>query len=211
MNKTVKFWDKQATNYDKSEERFDPPFVKILNKTKKYLKKNDIILDLGCATGSKTFQLAPKVKKVIGIDISPKMIDSAKKKSKDLKIKNTEFFSGSIFDKKLTKGSYNVIVSFGVLHLLKENDKVTKRVNDLLKPGGYFISTTACLKEKMSIRSRIEFSLYMFVKKIGLLPLHLNMYKCSDVIDIVSNDFEIVESENIFHGIHMCFIVGIKK
>jgi 2-polyprenyl-3-methyl-5-hydroxy-6-metoxy-1,4-benzoquinol methylase len=211
MDKTIKFWDKQSKKYDKSEEQFEPAFVKILEKTKKYVKKNDVLLDFGCATGSKTFQLAPFVKKVICYDISPKMIDEARKKAKDLNIENADFLSGTIFDKQLSKESYDLIVSYGVIHLLKDNDNVMKRINELLKPGGYFISTTACLKEKMTLRSKIVFSLYMFIKKIGLLQLHLNMYKYSDVIEIVSNDFDIVESENMFHGIHICFIVAKKK
>ena len=139
------------------------------------------------------------------------MIDEAKNKAKELKIENADFLSGTIFDNTPSKESCDVIVSFGVIHLLKDNDKVMKRINELLKPEGFFISTTACLKEKMSVKSKIVFSLYMFVKKIGLLPLHLNMYKYSDVIDIVSKEFKIVKSENMFHGIHICFIVAKKK
>lgn len=211
MDKTQNFWDKQAKNYDKSEEQFEPAFKIILKKTKKYLKQNDVLLDFGCATGSKTVQLAPHVKEVIGQDISPKMIQEAKKKADELKIKNANFTSGTIFDKKLSIEKFDVIVSYGVLHLLDNNATVMKRINELLKPGGYFISTTACLKEKMSLRSKIEFSFYMFIKKIGLFPLHLNMYKYSDVIDIVSHNLKIVESEKIFHDIHMSFIVAQKK
>ncbi len=82
VNKTQKFWDKQVKNYDKSEAQFGPAFDIILKNTKKYLKKSDVLFDFGCATGSKTFQLAPHVKKVICQDISPKMIDEAKKKGK---------------------------------------------------------------------------------------------------------------------------------
>jgi len=139
------------------------------------------------------------------------MIKEAENKAEELKIKNANFRSGTIFDKDLSNVSYDVIVSYGVLHLLKNNEKVMKRIKVLLKHGGYFISTTACLKEKMTVKSKIVFSLYMFVKKIGLFPLRLNMYECSDVLNIVSNDFEIMESENLFHGIHMCFIVAKKK
>jgi len=210
MDKAIKFWDKQAKGYDASETQFEPAFELILNRTKKYLKQSDSILDFGCATGSKTFQLAPLVRKVLCNDISPMMIELAKKKAEDLAITNADFLTGTIFDETLTKDSFDVIVSFGLLHLLENNEMVMKRIDELLKPGGYFISTTACLKEKMNVKSKIVFSLYMFVKKIGLFPLHLNMYKCSDVLDIVSNDFEIVKSENLFHGIHICYIVAKK-
>ncbi len=211
MEKTQNFWDKQARNYDKSEKQFEPAFKIILKKTMKYLKKSDVLLDFGCATGSKTFQLAPKVKKVVCQDISTKMIEEAEKKADELNIKNANFRSGTLFDKELSTESYDVIVSYGVLHLLDNNAYVIKRIYDLLKPGGYFISATACLKENMSMRSKIEFLFYMFIKRIGLFPLYLNMYSFSDVVAIVSKEFEIIESENMFHDIHMCFIVAQKK
>ena len=82
MDKTIKFWDKQAKKFDKSEEQFEPAFVIILKKTKEYLKKSDVLLDFGCATGTKTFQLSPFVKRVICFDISPKMIDEARRNKK---------------------------------------------------------------------------------------------------------------------------------
>jgi 2-polyprenyl-3-methyl-5-hydroxy-6-metoxy-1,4-benzoquinol methylase len=211
MNKIISFWDKQAKNYDKSEEQFEPAFELILQKTKKYLKKNDTLLDFGCATGSKTIQLAPFVDKILCLDISPEMIREAKKKAADFDIGAIDFLCGTIFDEDLLVGSYDVIISYGVLHLLKDNNQVMERISHLLTPNGLFISTTACLKENMSIRSKIEFAMYMFIKKIGLFPLHLNMYTCSDVIDIVSSEFKIVEYENMFHDIHICFIVAQKK
>ncbi|MDG6219489.1 MAG: class I SAM-dependent methyltransferase [Candidatus Thermoplasmatota archaeon] len=211
MDKAIKFWDKQAKGYDASEKKFEPAFELILNRTKKYLKRSDNILDFGCATGSKTFQLAPFVRNVLCNDISPMMIELAKKKAEDLAITNADFLTGTIFDETLTTDSFDVIVSFGLLHLLKDNEGVMKRVDELLKPGGYFISTTACLKENMSLKSKIEFAMYMFIKRIGLFPLYLNMYRCSDVIDIVSNDFDIIECENMFHDIHICYIVSKKR
>ena len=74
MKNAEHFWDKIADKYDEAEERFEPIHTKVLQYTKKYLNINDIVLDYGCATGSKAFKLTCNVKKIHGIDILSKMI-----------------------------------------------------------------------------------------------------------------------------------------
>ena len=72
--KKDKFWDLLAKNYD------DEVGEQTTKLTKKYLRKNDTVLDYGCARGAYTIALAGDVKEIRGIDISPKMIELAKKK-----------------------------------------------------------------------------------------------------------------------------------
>ena len=47
MNKSEKFWDKTANNYDQEEKKDEQTYIKIIEKTKKYLKISDIVLDYG--------------------------------------------------------------------------------------------------------------------------------------------------------------------
>ena len=211
MDKIESFWNKQAKGYDKSEDRFDPAFKIILEKTKKYLKPDDVVLDFGCATGSKTLEIAENVKEIYGMDISKKMIEEAENKKQKMGITNAWFFKGTLYDNGYDKGSFDVIISYGVLHLLKDLEDQLEQIRGLLKPGGLFISTTACLKDKMAFRNRVEFLMYMFIKKIRLFPLFLHMFTVEDVKNMVSdNGFEIIESESLFEGITMGFVVGKK-
>ena len=212
MNSKAQFWDKQAKKFDKTENRFDPAFENILKKTEKYLKKTDLVLDFGCATGKKSLELAQYVNEVHGLDFSPKMIELAEEEAKKQKISNVKFFNGTIFDELLMKGSYEAIVSFGVIHLLDDYIEVLKRINELLKPDGFFISTTACLRETMSLRDKFVLSNYLFIKKIGLFQIYLNMLKNSDVDRMIEEaNFKIVESENIASGISIYFVVAKKS
>jgi ubiquinone/menaquinone biosynthesis C-methylase UbiE len=212
MNKTERFWDKQADTYNKSERQFETAFKRINKKTKKYLKPNDTVLDYGCATGLKTFEFVSDVKKIFGLDISSKMINKAKSKADELKIKNVDFKQGTIFDVEFKDNTFDAIIAYGILHLLDENQKVLKKIDELLKPGGYFISTTVCLKEKMSFKSRFHLSLYLLIKKIGLFPIYLNMLEYSEVDEIIkSGNFKILETEKVFHGFHIYFVVAQKK
>ena len=80
ISKTQKFWDKQAQKYDYDERQFDPVFQDVVIQTKKYITSKDKVLDFGCATGTKTIELAGSVKHNYGLDISSEMISEANKK-----------------------------------------------------------------------------------------------------------------------------------
>jgi SAM-dependent methyltransferase len=128
-----------------------------------------------------------------------------------MKVENAWFAKGTLYDNGYDQGSFDVIISYGVLHLLKDLNNQLEEIKGLLKPGGLFISTTACLKERMAFRNRVEFLVYMFIKKIRLFPLFLHMFTVEGVKNRVSdNGFEIIESEALFEGITMGFVVGKK-
>ena len=211
MNKTQNFWDKQAKRYDYSERQFEPVFKEIIAKTRKHLNINDNVLDFGCATGTKTKELAGGTKHIHGLDISPEMINEAIKKKDETNITNITFSQGTIFNDDFEKSSFDKIIAYGIIHLLEDNESVIQRIHELLKPGGLFISTTACLKDKMAFKNSIKFKAYLLIKRLGIFPLYLNMFKANDVEELIANqNFQIVEAEKIFHGISISYIVARK-
>ena len=212
MNKTQKFWDKQAKRYDYSERQFEPVFKEVVAKTKEYFDANDNVLDFGCATGSKTFELADGIHHIQGLDISTEMINEANAKKTEKNVKNISFAQGTIFDDDFEKASFEKIISYGVIHLLEDSEKVVQRIHELLKPGGWFISTTACLQDRMALKNRLEFSAYYLIKRLGIFPLHLNIFSTSDVETLISSqNFSLVRAEKIFHGITVSFIIARKQ
>ena len=211
ISKTQKFWDKQAKRYDYSERQFAPVFKEIILQTKNNLTTDDKVLDFGCATGTKTIELADSVKHIHGFDISTEMINEANRKIKESNFKNITFMQGDIFDDNFEIASFDKIISYGVIHLLNDSDKIIRRLYDLLKPNGLFISSTACLKSKMAFKNSLEFNVYRLIKKLGIFPLHLNMFRPEDVEKIITNQgFQIIKTETIFHGITISFIIAKK-
>ena len=211
ISKTQKFWNKQAKKYDYSERKFEHVFKEVISKTTEYLNTNDDVMDFGCATGTKTLELASVAKQIHGIDISDEMILEAKKKKNELKIMNASFSQGTIFKKDFEKASFDKIISYGVIHLLENKENVIQRIHELLRPDGLFISTTACLKNKMAFKNRLEFSAYLFIKRLGFFPIHLNILKTCDVESLIINSkFQIVTAEQFFHGITISFIIARK-
>ncbi|UCG70015.1 MAG: class I SAM-dependent methyltransferase [Thermoplasmata archaeon] len=211
MDKSEKIWDKIADNYDKSEKRFEPIHKKTIENTRKYLKASDNVLDYGCATGTKALELANSVKRIQGIDISSKMIEGAKRKAVEHKIENVDFAHAIIFDERYKRESFDVILAFSILHSLEDHKKVLQRINELLKREGLFISVTPCLKEKMAIRNRLELSFFRLLIIIRVFPNILTRFKIPELEDLItSGNFQIIETENIFHRMTSYFVAAKK-
>ncbi len=205
MSKSEKFWDKTANNYDQEEKKDEQTYIKIIEKTKKYLKMSDIVLDYGCGTGLISNEIADNVKVIHAIDTSSKMIEIAKNKADWRKIENIDYAHSTIFDEKHKSGSFDVILVFYILHLLDDTHEVMQRINELLKPGGLIISATPCMGEKTFLS--ILFSL---VSKIGLIP-NIRSFKISELEDSIANgNFEIVETECLHQSSQQYFIVAKK-
>lgn len=121
------------------------------------------------------------------------MIDAAKRKAAERKIGNIDFTPATIFDEKHMIASFDVILALNVLHLLEDTQKVMKRMNELLKPGGFVISSTVCMGEKKTVSNILLFLLI----KIGIIP-SMRFFKASELEDSIANEnFQIVETESI--------------
>ena len=211
MNSAQQFWDKQAARYDDSEKQFEPAVKDIIAKTKEFLDADDTVLDFGCATGTKTIELANHISYIHGLDISTEMINEAVKKKNKTTIKNISFSQGTIFRSDLESASFDKIIAYSIIHLLEDSEKVIQRIYELLKPGGLLIAATPCIKDKMAFKNRLQFSAILFLKRLGLFPLYLNRFSSSDIEELIkSRNFSIVKSEKMFYGMTINFIVAKK-
>lgn len=211
MNKTEKFWDKLSNKFDKRAKNFEQTTIKTIENTKKYLNVSDIVLDYGCATGIITYKIADNVKEIYGIDISSKMIEAAKRKAGERKIENIDFVQAIIFDKRYKRESFDVILALSIIHLVEDTPKVMQRINELLKPGGLIISSTACLGEKKTFLS-ILLSIPIFLLiKIGIVP-NMRFFKISELEDsITKENFQIIETETLAHNPATEYFIVAKK
>ncbi|WP_129715251.1 bifunctional 2-polyprenyl-6-hydroxyphenol methylase/3-demethylubiquinol 3-O-methyltransferase UbiG [Pedobacter sp. SYP-B3415] len=99
--------------------------------------KGKSVLDLGCGYGWHCIYAAEQgASRVVGIDLSEKMIAVAKSKSKDLPI---TYIQTAIEDFDRESSSFDVVFSSLALHYLPELDTTFKQVWNLLNDGGEFI------------------------------------------------------------------------
>jgi len=207
MNKSEKFWDKTAKKYSKSNIKDKEGYNKTLDDTRKFLKREAAVLEIGCGTGTTALKLAGSVNEMTATDISSNMIAIAKEKAEEQKVQNVNFAQSTLFDEKLKMESFDVILAYNLIHLLEDTDQVMKRINELLKPGGVFISKTSCLSEK----SRLWPILALVMGKVLRIP-HIKCFTIAALEEAMTHQgFEIIETHVYFPKPPRLFAVARKN
>ena len=105
------------------------------------INAGDTVVDLGSGAGNDAFiarRIVGEQGRVIGIDITEKMIELAKNNAAKLGYKNVEFRHGDIDSMPLVSNKADVVVSNCVLNLVPNKHKVFAEIFRILKPGAHF-------------------------------------------------------------------------
>ena len=167
MHQPRTFWDKIAKRYSKRPIADEASYQKKLQVTREYLLPNMEMLEFGCGTGSTAIAHAPYVKHIHAIDISSKMIEIAQGKADAENVKNVTFERSGIEEFSAPDQTFDAALGLSILHLLENKEDVLAKVHKMLKPGGIFVTSTACLGDTMKF-FKIVASIGKF---FGLMPL----------------------------------------
>ena len=105
------------------------------------LEPGQTVLDLGSGAGLDCFFAAKKVGEtghVIGVDMTPEMIERARSSARRLNIQNVEFRQGYLEELPVESNTVDVIISNCVINLAPDKSKVFAEAFRVLKPGGKF-------------------------------------------------------------------------
>ena len=98
-----------------------------------------MVLDLGAGAGLDVFLAANKVGKtgkVIGVDMTPDMVERSREIARENKYTNVEFRLGEIENLPVADNTANVIISNCVINLSPDKPQVFKEAYRALKSGG---------------------------------------------------------------------------
>ncbi len=166
MADSRKFWNRIAKRYARQPVTNPEVYEKKLSLMRAQLRPDMRVLDFGCGTGSTSIALANDVAHITAVDISDKMIAIARDKAAEAGITNITFQTMPISDFATQTGSFDIVLGMSILHLLEDRNAVLAQVFEMLKPGGLFFSSTACIGSG----SRILRMILPLGTKLNLLP-----------------------------------------
>ncbi len=103
------------------------------------LHSGERVVDVGCGAGIDSLIAAKKVGpegRVIGVDMTPSMLEKARQAAKEAGLTNVEFREGYAEALSVEDGWADVVISNGVLNLMPDKAAALEEMSRVLKPNG---------------------------------------------------------------------------
>lgn len=146
MTTAAKFWDNIADKYAASPVKNVTVFERKQAIARERLRSDSNVLEIGCGTGSLALALAAYAGHIHALDFSAEMLRIANGKQQAQGVSNVTFHQGTLDGAvPFERESFDSALAFSILHLVPDRPQVLRNIFELLRPGGSFISSNACL------------------------------------------------------------------
>ena len=106
------------------------------------LSPDDVLLDLGCGTGAAVRMAAATVRRAVGLDLSPRMIEEARSLAAGLD--NVEFCVGDVSEPlPFADGAFTAIACSSAFHHFPKPVETVAEMSRVLGPGGRLVIADA--------------------------------------------------------------------
>ncbi len=146
------------------------------------LPDNANVLELGCGTGLFTYEFVKKPIKLTAIDISPDLLEEAKK---IISSSNVSFKVENAYDMSFPDNSFDAVIGSSVLHHL-DIEKALHEIYRVLKPGGIIRFTEPnMLNPQIALQKNIPW----LKRKLGDSPDETAFFRSSMIHRLRNHDF----------------------
>jgi SAM-dependent methyltransferase len=152
------------------------------------LRKGETVLDLGSGAGFDVFLASARVGetgRVIGVDMTPEMLERARENAKKSGKKNVEFRLGEIENLPVADNSVDVVISNCVINLSTDKQKVFEDIHRVLKKGGRVSISDMALQKELPIEIKNNMESYVScVSGALLIDEYKRIVKSSGLKDV---------------------------
>lgn len=123
------------------------------------LHPGEVVLDLGSGAGGDVLISARRVSpggRAIGLDMTPEMLDLARRNAEAAGVDNVDFLQGYLEDVPLPDDSVDVVISNCVINLAADKCVVLAEAARVLRPGGRFAVSDVIADEDMDEATRAD-------------------------------------------------------
>jgi SAM-dependent methyltransferase len=157
------------------------------------------VLDCGSGAGTDALiaaRLVGPTGQVIGVDMTPEMLVTARANAVDAGLMNVEFRDGLLEALPVSTGWADVVISNGVLNLVPDKVAALAEMYRVLRPGGRLLAADIVLERPVSSNSKQDVSLWTGCIAGGLLAEEL----LALIADAGFVDGVVVRGDDVFAG-----------
>lgn len=126
----------------------------------RYVRKDSAVFDIGTGSGILAIAAAKLgAKKVVGVDLDPVAVDSAKSNVGFNELKNIEILHGNLMD--VVEGKANIVVANIIAEVIIF---LTEDVKNFIEPNGYFITSGIIKDRREDVKSKLISSGFKIVE-----------------------------------------------
>ena len=126
-------------------------------------KPGETVLDVGSGAGVDAIIAAMAVGpdgRVIGVDMTPEMLEAARRNSDRMGFSNIEFREGLVERLPVDAKSVDLVISNGVLNLTVDKYGAYRQIERVLKSGGRFQIADICVDKPVSDEAKRNIDLW---------------------------------------------------
>jgi len=147
-------------------------YAQVIKELKPYLCSGKSILDLGCNNGNLSLYIANHACDVIGIDISDKAIDLARRSAKYHEVSNAKFYSLDFVEQWNAKPDFDLVFCSHVIEHVQDEEAFLEKIQVCIKPGGALLVLAPTIYSSMYRTYKLFTGKFAFDEEVG----HIRRY-----------------------------------